>query len=177
METRDQASLARLGREAEEARPDARTVRPQGAERMRALQRSAGNHVLSAHLAREPEPMTEPPKSGAGAVAVVPDVGTVPILSMSFGPSRRPPVSGPGAGGSSGGGAAAFHDVTLSSAVGEHSPKLQQAVANGKPGTVEIAMSSLALSLKNALISSYSVSGGENATESWSVNFDTFEQK
>jgi hypothetical protein len=176
METRDQARLARLGREADEARPGERTVRPHGAERLRALQRSAGNHVLSAHLAREPEATTQPPASGAGGLAVVPDVGTVPILSMSFGASRRAPVSGPGSGGTSGGGGS-FNDVALTSAVGAHSPKLQQAATNGKPGTVEIVMSSFTLSLKNAMITSYSMSAGENPTEGWSVNFDTFEQK
>jgi hypothetical protein len=176
METRDQTRLARLGREADETRPGDRTVRPQGAERLRALQRSAGNHVLSAHLAREPEPTTEPPKAAGSGLAVVPDVGTIPILSVGFGASRRAPAAGPGSSGSSGGGAS-FNDVALTSAVGDHSPKLQQAAANGKAGTVEVVMSSFTLALKNALIGSYSTSGGENAIEAWSVDFETFERK
>jgi hypothetical protein len=178
METRDQARLARLGREAEEARPGDRTVRPQGAQQIRALQRSAGNHLLSAHLAREPDTTAESPAPGASGLAVVPDVGTVPILSMTFGDSRRAPVTGPGGGGSSGGGGAAFHEVALISSVGEHSPKLQQVAVNGKPGTIEIVMSSVTLTLKNAMISSYSAaSAGESAKEAWTVDFDTFERK
>lgn len=143
---------------------------------MRALQRSAGNHVLSAHLAREPETTAEDTKSGAGGLAVVPDVGTVPLLSMTFGSSRGAPVTGPAGGGGSGRGADP-HEVTLLSRVGDHSPKLMLAVSNGKPGTVEIVTPSLSLTLKNAMVSSYSASTGENPTESWSVNFDTFERK
>jgi Type VI secretion system effector, Hcp len=175
MEKRDQTRLARLGREAEEARPGDRTALPEGAQRMRALQRSAGNHVLSAHLAREPETTAEDTKSGAGGLAVVPDIGTVPLLSLTFGSSRGAPVTGPAGGGGSG--RADLHEITLQSRVGDHSPKLMLAVTNGKPGTVEIVTPSFSLTLKNAMVSSYSASTGESPTESWSVNFDTFEQK
>jgi hypothetical protein len=176
MDLRDQARRARLGREPEEARPGDRTIRPEGAERVRALQRSAGNHSLSAHLAREPEKTTDDTKSGSGGLAVVPDIGTIPILSMTFGSSRSAPVTGIAGGGSSGRGGD-MHDVTLMSRVGEHSPKLMQALTGGKPGTIEIVTPSLSLTLKNAMVSSYSASTGENPTESWSVNFDTFERK
>jgi Type VI secretion system effector, Hcp len=177
MDTRDQARRARLGPELDETGPGDRTARPEGAERVRALQRSAGNHALSARLAREPDTATADTKPGASGLAVVPDVGTIPLLYVTFGGSRDAPVTGTAGGGSSGR-STDFHEVTLASKVGDHSPKLLLAVTDGKPGTVEIVTPSLTLTLKNAMVSSYNVSGaGENPTEAWSLNFDSFERK
>ncbi|MDP9258227.1 MAG: type VI secretion system tube protein Hcp [Actinomycetota bacterium] len=146
-----------------------------GAARVLALQRSAGNHSVSARLARDPDTAKDE-KSDSAGLAIVPEIGTIPVLSVSFGEPRRSTAAGPSGGGSSKG--PFIRDITLVSRVGEHSPKLARALTAGKPATVEIVMPSMSLTLRGAMISSYTTaSGGADPTESWSLNFESFEQK
>jgi hypothetical protein len=152
-----------------------RPARADGAGQARALQRSAGNRSLSALLARDPDPPKQDSKSGSSGLAVVPEVGTIPLLSVSFGASRSVATGGSAGGGS---GRPSIREISVVSRVGEHSPKLMQALTGGKPGTVEIVTANLSLTLKGAMVSSYSAgSAGAEPTESWSLNFDSFEQK
>jgi hypothetical protein len=175
MASRDQPRTLRDPEELVRDRRDGVPRQAGGAARVLALQRSAGNHSVSARLARDPDTAKDE-KAGATALAIVPEIGTIPVLSVSFGEPRRSPATGPSAGGSEKG--ASIRDITLVSRVGEHSPKLARALTAGKPATVEIVMPSLSLTLMGAMISNNATaSGGADPTESWSLNFESFEQK
>jgi Type VI secretion system effector, Hcp len=140
-----------------------------------ALQRSAGNHAVTALLARSPD-VTKPREeeksaAAAGARATLPGIGTIALLSVDFGGRRptgregeEPPV----------------REIVLSSKSGEHSAKLSKAALDGKPMEVEVIVprgrSTLRLKLKGAIVSSYSTSGGEDPVESWTLDFESMEQ-
>ena len=171
MEMRDQPRALRDAEESVRDRRDASPLPAGGAARVLALQRSAGNHSVSAHLARDPDAAKEETPASAG-LAIVPEVGTIPLLSVSLADSRRSDDVG-----SSGGAAKrSLNRIDLTSRAGEHSPKLLGAATAGQPGTVEIVMSSLSLTLKLAMISSYAA-GGANSIETRSLNHVSLEQK
>ncbi|MET0686312.1 MAG: hypothetical protein ABW060_13415 [Solirubrobacteraceae bacterium] len=70
----------------------------------------------------------------------------------------------------------------MTSRQGKHSSLLAKAAVSGGPMTVEIVMGQgkLKLTLENALISSYSTSGGaegEGGLESWTLNFSAMKQE
>jgi Type VI secretion system effector, Hcp len=152
------------------------------AEALLAVQRSAGNHAVSALLARAPDKAKpkekDKPKEAApaGTRATLPDIGTIPLLSVQFGGSRP---TGRGRGEederqTSG-------EIVVSSLVGAHSQQLLKASLDGKPMTVEVVIagsgSTLRLTLKGAMISSYSTgSGGGEEIETWTLNFQSLEQ-
>jgi hypothetical protein len=173
MQRRDQPRAPHEPAELVQGRRDDRPLQTGGTARVLALQRSAGNHSVSARLARDPDTATQEP--GATSLAMVPEVGTIPLLSMSFG-ARSPTGSGPSGGASNE--RSSIREIMLTSNVAEHSPKLMQALAAGKAGTVEIVRPSGTLTLKGAIVSSYSTgSSSGNPTEAWSLNFESFEQK
>jgi hypothetical protein len=158
---------------------------PTGGERVvqaRALQRSTGNRSVSALLAREPDdakPGDKPERKAGGAgTATLPDIGAIPLTSVSLGSIRGSGATGPNSGSRSG--ETAVRDIQLTSIVGDHSPKLVRALSDGAPmAVVEVVVSgSLRLSLTNAFVSSYSLGaeGGEGQPESWSLNFESYKQ-
>jgi hypothetical protein len=175
MQRRDQPRGLREPAELVRDRSDDRPLQAGGTARVLALQRSAGNHSVSARLARDPDTAKQEPEPGATSLAMVPEVGTIPLLSMSFG-ARSP--TGAGSSGGASNERSSIREIMLTSKVGEHSPKLMQALAAGKAGTVEIVTPSRTLTLKGAIVSSYSTgSASGNPTEAWSLNFESFEQK
>ena len=148
---------------------DAPVRPPRGSADVLALQRSAGNQAVSALLARSPEPAKPKDEKASGARATLPGIGTISLLSVSFG------------GGGGGGKAGSVREIVVSSKVGEHSPKLFKASLDGQPMEVEVVLpsgtSALRLTLKGALVTSYSTSGqDEHAIESWTLNFESLEQ-
>jgi hypothetical protein len=188
MQRRDQSRRSRRPEELDRRRPDEQPVRSETANRVLALQRSAGNQAVSALLARSPDGATEEKdkteSAGASGVrATLPGIGTIPLLSFSAGATGRPP------GGSAGRGredekAPTVREMVFSSRVGEHSSKLFKATIDGKPMEVEVIVprgkSTLRLKLKGAIVSNYSTSGaggeGDSAIESWTLNFESVEQ-
>lgn len=168
---------ARTREERQRRRADAPPLRSE-ADRLLALQRSAGNHAVGALLARSPDgaPVKEKEKATSGAQATLSGIGTIPLTSVSFGAGRpvtrrrdreeEPPVQ----------------EITLTSKVGEHSAKLQRASIEGGAMAVEVTLtrgsSTFRIKLEGALVSSYTTSGAEGeAIESWSLNFTAIEQQ
>jgi hypothetical protein len=152
--------------------------RPPAADRVLALQRSAGNQAVSALLARSPDATKrkddEKGAAAAGARATLSGIGTIPLLSVNFGVTRAPTGRGEE------GKAPTPQEIVFSSKVGEHSTKLNKAVLDGQPMEVEVILpaggSTLRLKLKGAIVSSYSTSGGEgSATETWALNVQSLE--
>jgi hypothetical protein len=157
--------------------PPARTA----ADGVLALQRSAGNRAVSAMLAREPTPADAKAPPAAAATATLSGIGTIPLLSVNFEAGRgiQPPV-GRGADRDPGG----PREIVVTSRHGKHSSLLAKAAVSGGPMTVEIVMGQgkLKLTLENALISSYSTSGGSEGDgagglESWALNFSAMKQE
>jgi hypothetical protein len=139
-----------------------------------ALQRSAGNHAVSAMLAREPADAKAPP--AAAATARLPGIGTIPLQSVSLDPGR---FQGP-AGGGGERSRATTREIVVTSRQGKHSSLLARAAISGGPMTVEIVMAQgkLKLTLENALISSYSTAGGsEGEIESWTLDFSAMKHE
>lgn len=179
MQRRNQIRRPQTPEDLDHDRRDERPPQAVGGARVLALQRSAGNHSLSARLARAPDDPPMPASSErTGAEVTLPDIGTVEVSSVQFGPSG---ASGPTAGGGSG--KIEIRDMTFSSTVGDHSPKLAKANVDGKPMAVTIVMptgsSTMVIKLTGAIVSNYtaaSSSSGESAKESWSLNFEKLEQ-
>ncbi len=174
---------ARRREQPDRRRPDEQPLEPAPADKVLALQRSAGNQAVSAFLARSPDdaktkekPKTETAEA-SGARATLSGIGTIALLSVSFGRVGSP------VGGSGGGreGQPNPRELILASRVGEHSAKLLKALIDGRPMAVEVivpgADSTLRLELTGAIVSNYNKSGeGENATESWTLDFESIEQ-
>ena len=166
----------------EELARDQRVARPTdagGVARARALQRSAGNRSVSALLAREPDDAqpedsrtSDPPKSAAGGVATLDGIGAIPLLSVTIGA----PGGSFGFGGGGATGRSVPNQLMCTSAVGDHSPKLNQAVATGASMAADVLIgTAFHLALAGAMVSSYSASGagGDAPTESWSLVFES----
>src|SRR5215210_621487 len=168
-------------RSEDERRPDV----PGPAADVLALQRTAGNRAVGALLARQPKPAApkEKPKEPApvtGNRVVFPGIGTIPVESVQMGGGRN--ITNPsGTGSGREGGAPAISEIVITSLQGEHSTALFRASLDGKGADVEVILESgkqkMVLKLKNALVSSYSVSGhgGDKPLESWTLNFTAIE--
>ena len=107
---------ARGPEEIDRREPEAQPLRPDAAEGVLALQRSAGNQAVGAMLARSPDGGTPkaPDKkpetpAAAGARATLPGIGTIAIQSAQLSQLGGPSGSG-GAG--SGSGRVHVQDVT-----------------------------------------------------------------
>ena len=141
------------------------------------LQRGAGNHAVSSLLARAPDTKEKPKEEAAtGTRATLPDIGTIPLVSVQFGGS--PPIGrrrGKDDEQDTSG------EIVVSSRVGKHTSALFKASVDGKPMTVEVVIEgsegSVRLELKGAMISSYSTgSGGGEEIETWTLNFQSMKQ-
>lgn len=148
---------------------------PQPVEQVLALQRSAGNQAVSALLARAPDTAVPTDDKGAakasGPSATLPGIGTIPLLSVGLDPGR-----GIGPGGQGGKDREEPpKEIVFTSRLGKHSAQLSKAMLDGKAMDVEIVMpsgkSTVRLTLKGAIVSSYSTTGGDQPIESWTLNF------
>jgi type VI protein secretion system component Hcp len=137
------------------------------------LQRTAGNRAVEAILEAGGSP-----GALAGALAVVPGVGTIPLESFQLEPTRpsvrdreRPKEDElPGG------------EMYFTSRQGAHSTLLSRLLIDGTPRDVEVIVTTgngvLHLVLKGAVVSSYSVGSGgsDQALETWSLNFESMTQ-
>jgi hypothetical protein len=162
--------------EPERRPPDDRQLRRSPTDAVLELQRGAGNRAVSSLLARAPDTKEKPKEATAtGTRATLPDIGTIPLVSVQFAGSPHP---GRGRGEEdekqTGG------EIVVSSRAGKHSQQLMKASLEGKPMTVEVVIAgsegAIRLELKGAIISSYSTgSGGGEEIETWPLNFQSME--
>jgi len=143
-----------------------------------ALQRTVGNRAVAAMIARdaranEAEPVDAKPQAASRAVIEMGALGKIPIESWSLG--RRASSSG------SGTGMVDFQNMTLTGRGGKHSPKLWQAVAEGKHfESAVVDAGHVVHRLTDVVVMSYQTSGGgdgdeDSVQESWSVDFARYE--
>ena len=170
----DREHEARRSREAPEREPE-----PIAAELL-ALQRSAGNRAVAAMLARDakapPKPKEDkaaPPKP-AGPHVTIDGIGVIALESFQWGSHRGP--------GGHGGGQPQVTEMQFTSKIGPHSNDLFRATLSGEARDAEIVYPTkdgeLRIKLRGAMVSSYSVSGGDkDAMESWTLNFTGVEFK
>lgn len=147
-----------------------------------ALQQTAGNRAVGAMLARdttaEAEPMDAKQEAApSGPHVIVPGIGAIPVMSYSMSVNNREQApSGsreekpkdkdkdelPGG------------DVYFSSVQGEHSTNLFQWSLKGPAKDLVIVVpkgaSTMRITLKGALISSFTISKDQPPVEGWSVN-------
>jgi Type VI secretion system effector, Hcp len=181
MERRDQLQSRQAPEEFDQGRQKAGRPLQAAGSRALALQRSAGNRSVSAVLARDPDapvpdaPVPEegptPMSTGGAGLVTLPDIGAIPVTSASLGnPAEQPTHMG--GGGSTG--RSIPRDMRFTSSLGDHSVKLAKALSDGTSMSVDVAVSAFQLKLTEAIVSSYSTSGGDNPAESWSLNFASF---
>jgi type VI protein secretion system component Hcp len=136
-----------------------------------ALQRMAGNRAVRSLVAREPAPQA--PEQTKSHV-VVSGLGTIELESFSWGGSVNDDYG------------SGRKDVVLQTLTGKHSAKLTEAAAKGKPfKSVEIVWvggggTTVRITLKEALVSSYQVGGSESGNapqEMWSLNYREIDVK
>jgi hypothetical protein len=133
---------------------------PSHAADVLALQRSAGNQAVGRWLARD-EAVAEEGGTGTRHTPgdwkiTISGIGTFEAQSVNWGGTSE-----------------GAKDVSVSSALGTHSSKLQLALINGKPVTVEIVhKSGLRITVKKGHITQYQVSGGggQETMEYWTVS-------
>jgi hypothetical protein len=147
---------------------------PSPAADLLALQRSAGNRAVTQMLARDgtkAPPKPAAPSQAAGMVVKLPGVGDIPVDSMSMG-AMNPGSKQEGP-----------KEIHFTSRQGEHSTALFRASLVGDAVDAEVVMARgstvVHIKLKAALVSHYSVSGGDPPLESWTLNAAaiTFEQE
>jgi len=156
-------------REAAQAAPP----RQAPAERVLALQSTAGNRAVAALLARAPDtaepadskgPPPKQPAAPSGSHIVLGKNAPIPLESFSApSPSKK----------------GVLPDIQLHSLVGPHSPELARAAKDGGQFDGEIVMpDGRKLVFKAALITSYSTSQADDnkaLTEDWSINVQSLE--
>lgn len=167
-------------REVEREPAPAAAPREAAADRVLALQRTAGNRAVAALLAREPDAPTPtdskgpPPKQAegpSGMRATLSGLGTIAVLSV--GVQSSAPAGGPGGRGR-GGDRPVVKEIAFTSTIGKHSAAVQQALIDGKAMDGEIVLSGgLTIIVKGAVVASYSTLGtgdDKEPLESWSIN-------
>ncbi len=157
----------------DQGRQVARPLPAAGSGRVRALQRSAGNRSLSALLARDPDtpvPEEGPAQMSTGGTGVVTlgDIGAIPVGSATLGGPQGQPTH-MGGGGSAG--RSNPREMSFTSIVGDHSPKLFKALSDGTSMPGDVAVGDFHVTLTGAIVSRYSTSGGDTPAESWALNF------
>jgi hypothetical protein len=173
MRSRDESRDSQHPEALDQDRHAGRPAPVAGAGRVLALQRSAGNRSVSALLARDPDaPAPEeeatPMSAGGAGVVTLGDVGAIPVSSATLGSPQEP--SGHMGGGSTG--RSSTREMSFTSSVGEHSPKLLKAVNDGTAMPVDVAVAAFHVTLTGAIVSRYSTSsGGDTPVESWSLGF------
>jgi type VI protein secretion system component Hcp len=158
----------------DEREEEARRAAPAPAAELLALQRSAGNRAVTQMLARDgtkAPPKPAPPTETKGWVVKLPGVGDIPVESVQWSAS-------PGQKGETG-----PKEIHFTSKQGEHSAALFRASLSGSAVDAEVVLTRgntvVRIKLKDALVSQYSVSGGDPPMESWTLNATaiTFQDK
>jgi hypothetical protein len=175
------------GRDVEREAAQAAPTRQAPADRVLALQSTAGNRAVAAMLARDPDapvqadakdaPKDKKPAAPSGMHVTLGGLGTIALESAT--------IQGSGPGGGSGGTGRGRdqerqppREIILSSKLGEHSAALQRALVDGKPMDGEIVLSGVKIVVKGAVVSSYSTSeagGGKEPMEAWTINVQSIE--
>ncbi len=144
------------------------------ADRALELQKTAGNRAVGAALSRWGLPwipVTRAPQWPKEAEVIV-DGKVIPLSSWSW--AERGAGTGAGVGTATGRGKAEFNEITVNTALGDHSADLALRTAEGRHiKTVIIVVpgkdgKGVTITLTDVLISSYQISGD---TESWSLSF------
>jgi hypothetical protein len=132
--------------------PPAREAEPLPAEAaVLGLQRAAGNHAVSALLARQPSPTapeTKPKetKAATSTVGLGDEIGVIPLDSASLGQADRD---------------GNVHDLNVTFVNNPAVTKIQQAMLNGKPiPNGFYSSTSMKLTLENIVISSMTFGDG-----------------
>jgi hypothetical protein len=156
--------------------------RQAAADRVLALQSTAGNRAVAAMLAREPDapvqadtkgpPKDKAPEAPSGPHITLGELGTIAIDSASVSTTGPPGGSG---GSGRGRGDDRPKEIVITSRVGKHSALLQKALTDGKPMDGEIVISGVRIIVKGAMITSYQASdpSGEKdkpLMETWTIN-------
>jgi Type VI secretion system effector, Hcp len=148
----------------------------------------AGNRAVTALVARDPKTKPppakkkDPPKHNYVAVE---GMDPIPFESAQLGPG---PGMRAGRGESREAPPAAIAEVVITTLLGDHSNELFKKSLSGKPFSAEVVFVKpdgqvyLKIKLKNAMISSYSVSGhgggpDSKPMESWTLNADKIEHE
>ena len=173
---------ARALQDLERGETDAPPAPATAAADVLALQRSAGNRAVAGLLARDstksaPKPKDAKPAQATGPRVVFPGIGEIPIESFQWGELRAlPPPDREEIGKNQ------PREILFISKTGDHSSALMRAMLQGEAKEVEVIWPQgsggavMRLRLKGALVSSYNVStGGDEPTESWSLNFEAIE--
>ena len=150
------------------------------------LQELVGNKNTTAAIARSPLQRDDKPveadtkkageeKKASGYTMTMAEIGTFELLSFSWGASK-----GGGSGG--GGGKQEYSDLTVMKRHDEHSAKLAQYAAEGKPvATVEVLMQgaggTMTVTLKTVYISGFQLGTGEPPIETLTLTFSEMEWK
>ena len=154
----------------EERRHAAAAAAPAPAAGVLALQQSAGNHAVTAMLARQ----TAPAAPAKDKFVEIEGIGTVPITSAAGVTNQR----GPGSGGGEPDPKAPT-EVRFTGLTGEHSVKLMQALAAGTTWkSAEVNTAGLRFRLAGVTITGYSSAndaGAAQVDEQWSVLADQIE--
>jgi hypothetical protein len=121
------------------------------------LQRTAGNRAVAGMLARQPqaEP-AEAPAKGGGYTLELGDLGTIPVIALSWEQRRN--------------------EVVITSPTGDYLPRLMQAAAQGRPfPVVVLAAPGVRSTMREVIISSVQTGSGEVVT--FTLNFKEIEHE
>ncbi len=158
------------GREVErEAAPPA-APRQAAADRVLALQSTAGNRAVAAMLAREPDapvqadakgaPKDKPPAPPSGPHVVLGGIGAIALEGFSMAGRQTPGGGGRGQGRERD--RPPPQEFQLTTRAGSHSSDLMRAATNGKGMDGEIVLKGgVKIILKGAMVTSYNVSGSD----------------
>ena len=173
------------GREVErEAAPPA-APRHAAADRVLALQSTAGNRAVAAMLAREPDapvqadakgaPKDKPPAPPSGPHVVLGGIGAIALEGFSMAGRQTPGGGGRGQGRERD--RPPPQEFQLTTRSGSHSSDLMRAATNGKGMDGEIVLKGgVKIVLKGAMITSYQVSGSDKEQiEAWTLNVESAE--
>jgi type VI secretion system secreted protein Hcp len=157
------------------------------------LQRMAGNRAVNALVARDPK--TKPPPKPAAKpkpkprpdhnYVLIEGMDPIEFESASFGSSTPHVTGATGQGANREAAAPKVTEVMITSRLGPHSTEIFQAAMWGGGRSAEVVFVKngqpyLTVKLKNALVSSYSVSGHggdshDQPMESWTLNAEKIE--
>ena len=174
------------GREVERETSQAAPPRQAPADRVLALQSTAGNRAVTAMLAREPDapvqadaksgPKDKKPATPSGPHIVLGELGAIALESWSISAQRSPGVGrGTGRGRDE-------HptpvEIQLMTKQGAHSSRLAEAAIRGGAFDGEIVLGGgQKIIVKGALVTNYTVTdaGGKEPLESWTINVQSME--
>ena len=159
--------------------------RQAAADRVLALQSTAGNRAVAAMLAREPDapvqadakgaPKDKPPAAPSGPHIVLGGIGAIALEGWSMATPRAP--GGGGTGRDRDRDAPPPQEFQITTRAGAHSSELMRAATQGKAMDGEFVLQrGMKIILKGAMITSYNVSGSDkDQIEVWTINVSSAE--